>query len=96
MDSSKQNVDKDLVFDPRALRLTVGLIASLLPFVVIIINAKLTSSIPKSNRQTHRCESAEGKGQETGSTDERVGILLIRYAHKQRASHEREALYILP
>ena len=49
MDSSKQNVDKDLVFDPRALRLTVGLIAFLLPFVVIIINAKLTSSIPKRN-----------------------------------------------
>jgi hypothetical protein len=48
MDSSKQNVDKDLVFDPRALRLTVGLIAFLLPFVVIIINTRMTSSISAS------------------------------------------------
>jgi hypothetical protein len=48
MESSKQNTDKDMVFDPRALRLIVGLIAFLLPFVVIIINAKMTSSISAS------------------------------------------------
>ncbi len=48
METSKTSVDKDMVFDPRALRLIVGLIAFLLPFVVIIVNAKLTSSISAS------------------------------------------------
>lgn len=48
MDSSKKFVDKDMIFDPRALRLIIGLIAFLLPFIVIIINLKMTSSISAS------------------------------------------------
>lgn len=48
MDSSKKFVDKDMIFDPRALRLIIGLIAFLLPFVVIIINLRMTSSISAS------------------------------------------------
>jgi hypothetical protein len=48
METSKTSVDKEMVFDPRALRLIVGLIAFLLPFVVIIVNAKMTSSISAS------------------------------------------------
>ena len=60
MESAKKNVDKDLVFDPRALRLIVGLIAFLLPFVVIIINSEMTSSIsgnehPASSELQYGC-----------------------------------------
>jgi len=48
MEASKKNVDKDTIFDPRALRLMVGLIAFLLPFIVIIVNSRMTSSISAS------------------------------------------------
>jgi len=48
MDTQKQDGDKYLVFDYKALRLMVGLIAFSLPFVVIIVNWSVTSSISAS------------------------------------------------
>lgn len=48
MESPKPAEDKDLVFDYKALRLMVGAIAFLLPWVVIIATLSVTSSISAS------------------------------------------------
>jgi hypothetical protein len=48
METSKQNVDKDMVFNSKALRLTVGGIAFALPWVVIFATLSVTSSISAS------------------------------------------------
>ena len=48
MEPSKSDEQKDLVFDYKALRLLVGAIAFLLPWVVIVVTYRATSSISAS------------------------------------------------
>lgn len=48
MDPVKRDGDRDLVFDYRTLRLMVGAIAFLLPWAVIVITLRITSSISAS------------------------------------------------
>jgi hypothetical protein len=48
MEPSKPSEEKDLVFSPKALRLIVGTIAFLLPWVVIFATLSVTSSISAS------------------------------------------------
>jgi hypothetical protein len=48
MKSAKSEEDKDMVFNPKTLRLFVGLIAFWLPWVVIFFASRVTSSISAS------------------------------------------------
>src|ERR1044072_8281279 len=48
MEPSKSDDSKDLVFDYKALRLLVGAIAFFLPWVVILVTYRATSSISAS------------------------------------------------